>query len=72
MFNREKLRAENGEVRRVPGLVSNYVIRDKWTRLNVKASNIMQQEHVIAEINKFIAINNPGSRSSLILTVQFL
>ena len=50
MFNREKLRAENGEVRRVPDLVSNYVFRDKWTQLNVKASKIMQQEHVIAEI----------------------
>ena len=72
MFNREKLRAENGEVRRVPDLVSNYVFRDKWTRLNVKASKIMQQEHVIAEINEFIAINNPRSRSSLNLTVQFL
>ena len=33
MFNREKLRAENGEVRRVPDLVSNYVFRDKWTAL---------------------------------------
>ena len=72
MFNCEKLRAENGEVRRVSDLDLNYVFRNKWTRLNVKAAKIMQQEHVIAEINEFIAINNPGSKSSLILTVLFL
>ena len=38
----------------------------------MKASTIMQQEHVIAEINEFIAKNNTGSKSSLNLTVQLL
>ena len=71
LYNREKSRAERGEVRRVPDLLYSYVFRDKWTRLNVKASKTMQQDHVISEIKEFIQ-TNPNDKCSLELTVQYL
>ena len=58
VYNREKTRAERGEARRVPDLLSSYVYRDKWTRLNVKASKIMQQDHVISEIKNKLKFCN--------------
>ena len=71
LYNREKSCAERGEVRRVPDLLYSYVFRDKWTRLNVKASKTMQQDHVISEIKEFIQ-TNPNDKCSLELTVQYL
>lgn len=32
----------------------------------------MQQEHVIAEIKEHVNVNNPGNKSSLNLTIQYL
>ena len=72
LYNREKSRAERGEARRVPDLLYSYVFRDKWTRLNVKASKIMQQDHVISEIKEYISTTNPNNKCSLELTVQYL
>ena len=46
MYKRELGRAEKNEIRRIPDMLSSYVYRDKWTRLNVKAAKIMQQPHV--------------------------
>ena len=72
LHDREKSRAERGEARRVPDLLSSYVYRDKWTRLNVKASKVMQQNHVIAELKEYIHTASPLVKSSLDLTVQYL
>ena len=52
MYKRELNRVENNEIRRVPDMLSSYVYRDKWTRLNVKAAKIMQQPHVLAEMKE--------------------
>lgn len=41
IFNRENTRAENEQIVRVPDLLSNYVYRGQWVRLNVKASKII-------------------------------
>ena len=70
--SREKTRAERGEARRVPDLLSNYVYRDKWKCFNVKASKIMQQDHVISEIKEFIHTANPHNKCSVELTIQYL
>ena len=37
MYEREKNRGENNQIRRVPHLLSSYVHRDQRVRLNVKA-----------------------------------
>ena len=41
MFEREMQRAQNGTLKRVPGLKESYIYRDIWTRLNVKPAKIM-------------------------------
>ena len=70
MYEREKNRAENNQIRRVPQLLSSYVHRDQWVRLNVKASKIMQQDHVLAELKEFM-VSRPNDMS-LSLTIQYL
>ena len=42
MFSREVKRMKNGNRVWVPGLKSNFVYRDSWTRLNVRPAKIMQ------------------------------
>ena len=70
MFQREKARSERNEPRRVPNLLYSYVYRDQWVRLNVKASKIMQQNHVLAELKEHLYLN-PDNKS-LSLTIQYL
>ena len=42
MFHREVQRIKTGNRVRVPGLKSNYIYRDAWTRLNVRPAKILQ------------------------------
>ena len=70
MYEREKNRALNNQIRRVPNLLSSYFHRDQCFRLNVKASKVMQQDHVLAELKEFMA-SRPND-TSLSLTVQYL
>ena len=39
----------------VPGMKLNYVVRDPWTRLNVKPAKIMQQTACIAALQNMAA-----------------
>ena len=41
MFTREVERMKNSNRVRVPGLKSNFIYRDSWTRLNVRQAKIM-------------------------------
>jgi hypothetical protein len=42
MWDREKDRRDNKQIRLVPGLVHSFIERDSWTKLNVKPAKIMQ------------------------------
>jgi len=42
LFAREVQRMKKGNRVWVPGLKSNYIYRDSWTRLNVRPAKIMQ------------------------------
>ena len=70
MYKRELNRAENNEIRRIPDMLSSYIYRDKWTRLNVKAAKIMQQPHVLAEMKEHLSTNDNDSH--LCNTIQYL
>ena len=70
MYSRELSRSGRNEVRRVPDLLASYVIRDKWTRLNVKAAKIMQQDHVLAELKEYQATNQ--NDRPVYYTIQYL
>lgn len=50
MKEREDQRVAAGLVRFVPGLLSSYIERDCWTKLNVKPSKIFQQDAVLSEL----------------------
>ena len=45
MWEREKAKRDNQQVRLVPRLVKAYIDRDAWTKLNVKPAKIMQVMH---------------------------
>ena len=70
MYKRELQRAENNEIRRVPDLLANHIYKDKWTRLNVKAAKIMQQNHVLAELKEYFENHKKDKR--LMNTIQYL
>lgn len=42
LYRRELERMKANTLVRVPGLKENHIIRDAWTRLNVKPAKIMQ------------------------------
>lgn len=42
LYRRELARMRANTLVRVPGLKENHIIRDSWTRLNVKPAKIMQ------------------------------
>lgn len=42
LFSREIQRMKEGNRVWVPGLKSNFIYRDSWTRLNVRPAKIMQ------------------------------
>ena len=53
----------------VPGMKLNYVVRDPWTRLNVKPAKIMQQTACIAALQNMAAqSDNPAVQK----TVEYL
>ena len=70
MYKRELQRAENNEIRRVPDLLASHIYRDKWTRLNVKAAKIMQQNHVLADLKEYF--ENHKNDKRLMNTIQYL
>lgn len=51
MWQREKLKRDNNQIRLVPSLVEAYIERDAWTKLNVKPAKIMQ---VLVNLNMYI------------------
>ena len=42
VYKADIIRAKYGHSRRVPKLKYSYIVRDAWTRLNVKPAKIMQ------------------------------
>ncbi|XP_014679847.1 PREDICTED: uncharacterized protein LOC106819773 [Priapulus caudatus] len=50
LYEREVDRRDKNRLRMVPGLQKSFVIRDSWTKLNVRPAKIMQQERVLAEL----------------------
>ena len=62
MYNRDVQRAGNNGIRRIPDLLASHIFRDKWTRLNVKAARIMQQNHVIAELREYFESHRNDTR----------
>lgn len=42
MYRRELARIKANMLVRVPGLKESHIVRDSWTRLNVKPAKIMQ------------------------------
>jgi hypothetical protein len=65
--------AQLGNPLPVPGLKLAYIVRDSWTRLNVRPAKIMQQQSMIAAL-KILAdrTSNAGSKASIQMTVNFL
>ena len=65
--------AQLGNALPVPGLKLAYIVRDSWTRLNVRPAKIMQQQPMIAAL-KILAdrTNNSLAKSSIVLTANFL
>jgi hypothetical protein len=47
---REDARVDTGQIRFVRGLLDSYIVRDAWTKLNVKPSKIFQQDEVLSEL----------------------
>ena len=53
LYEQERFRQEIGQPRDVSRLRANYVWRDTWTKLNVYPAKIMQQDHVLTELNGY-------------------
>ena len=62
---RDDERVKNGQIRCVRGLLTSYIERDSWTRLNVKPSKIMQQEEVLSELYTYAMTGGNGCQSAL-------
>ena len=73
IYNEDVERAQQGHLQQVPGLKLNYVVRDAWTRLNVKPSKIMCQDNMIAAL-KILADSkgNLQAKQSITMTVEYL
>ena len=65
--------AKAGSPLPVPGLKLSHIVRDSWTRLNVKPAKIMQQQQMIAAL-KILAdrATRPGAKASIDMTTQYL
>ena len=48
LWDREKARRDNNQVRLVPQMIQAYIERDAWTKLNVKPAKIMQVYHLLS------------------------
>ena len=56
LYSREIKRMKEGKRVWVPGLKSNFIYRDSWTRLNVRPAKIMQASKihiVMAMLNQY-------------------
>ena len=62
---REDERSLSGQMRFVPGLLSSYIERDSWTKLNVKPSKIFQQDAVLSELFSHANSVNQGNCSAM-------
>lgn len=67
---------QNGQIRRVPGMLKTYIERDAWTKLNVKPAKIMIQDKVISELSahrtRCAAIGNLEEQEMTDNMLQFL
>ena len=73
IYENDVRNAQLGNAQRVPGLKLSYVIRDAWTRLNVKPSKIMQQRPMIAAIQMIAeAERNEAAKASINATADYL
>ena len=62
---REDERSFSGQMRFVSGLLSSYIERDSWTKLNVKPSKIFQQDAVLSELFSHANSVNQGNCSAM-------
>lgn len=71
---RDEQRSERNILRFAPKLLTSYIIRDSWTRLNVVPSKIMQQEDVLSELFSFsTSLESTGAkRKSARLAYNYL
>lgn len=73
VYNKDVDNARVGNLQRVPGLKLTFVVRDAWTRLNVKPSKIMQQRPMIAAVRRLADDQqNQASKDSINATGNFL
>ncbi len=73
LYREDLARAQQGNALRVPDLKLTYVIRDSWTRLNVKPAKVMQQRPLIATLQVMAdEIQNQAARDSVNMTASFL
>ena len=73
VYNEDIERARQGLALQVPGLCLNYVVRDAWTRLNVKPSTIMQQRPMIAALQQLADRSvNENMKNSRNMTANYL
>ena len=73
VYQRQIKNAKDGNALRVPGLKLSYVVRDSWTRLNVKPAKIMQQPPMLAELRlmRDDTVDQP-SKDSINMTIEYL
>ena len=65
--------AKSGHTLPVPGLKLSYVVRDSWTRLNVRPAKLMQQDTMLSALKIFAQrTTHQGARASIDMTVQYL
>lgn len=57
MFTREIQRMKEGKRVWVPGLKSNFIYRDSWTRLNVRPAKIMQASIILLSMTLVVSYN---------------
>ncbi|XP_014669634.1 PREDICTED: uncharacterized protein LOC106810714 [Priapulus caudatus] len=76
MYAREVERRDKNCLRMVPGLQQSFIVRDAWTKLNVKPAKIMQQEHVLAELKTYAqpehTVQQPIDAINVLATVKYL
>ncbi|XP_014674013.1 PREDICTED: uncharacterized protein LOC106814229 [Priapulus caudatus] len=76
LYKREVVRRDKGCLRMVPGLQKNFIVRDAWTKLNVKPAKIMQQERVLAELRTYAVPETstlqPNDANNVLATAEYL
>jgi hypothetical protein len=73
IYDNDVRHAREGNIQRVPGLKLTFVVRDAWTRLNVKPSKIMEQRPMLAALRQLAdSENNAPYKASISATADFL